>query len=240
MAYLLPAGTQARTVNKWGLGRYRTMGAMAARAMSNGGGTSQMIRLLPRTPVLPGPPAVWTGGDPIVVPTPGGGGGSVGIRPIQQCYPGDVAMANATWDPVGCRWVPNTPILPPPVPLPPVPAPNAGTPVPAGYPTNQFFVAPDGSVWEYSQSAGSWFNTGTPYSTGATPSNPSTPTAGINTASGAPSPVNVTVTPAPVSSGYQAILDWLTQSTLVSPVPNWIVAAGVGFVGWKMFGSGKK
>jgi len=149
-------------------------------------------------------------------------------------------VANATWDPIGCRWVPNPIPTPSPPPVPAAAAPTAGTPVPPGYPTNQFFVAPDGSVWEYSQTAGNWFNTGTPYSTGATPSNPSTPTAGINTASAAPSPVNLTVTPAPISSGYQAILDWLTQTTLVSPVPNWIVAAGVGFVGWKMFGSGKK
>ncbi len=115
---------------------------------------------------------------------------------------------------------------------PPTPSPSTGgTPVPAGYPVNQFFVAPDGSVWEYSTSSNSWFNTGTPYNTGAA-SSPAA-SAPVSSSTPPPQPVSVTVAPAAAESGYQSILDWLTQETLITSVPNWIVASGVGLVIWK-------
>lgn len=119
----------------------------------------------------------------------------------------------------------------------PTPPSTGGTPVPAGYPPNQFFVAPDGSVWEYSTSSNSWFNTGTPYNTGAASSAPPAANAGV---SAPPQPVSVTVAPAAAESGYQSILDWLTQETLITSVPNWIVASGVGLLIWKATNSGGK
>jgi len=225
--YLLPAGAAPRTNIKFaGL---RGLGAVASRVMTNGGAPRSNV-VLWRPPILPGPMPVWPGGS---------GGGSVGIRPpTQRCSPPEVEMDNATWDPVGCRWVPNLPkFLLPPNPMPPAPvslAPNAGTPVPSGFPVNQFFVAPDGSVWQFG--AGKWFNTGTPNTAGGS-GGTSTPASSGGGASSAPSaPVSVTVAPAAAPSGYQAILDWLTQSTLISPVPNWIVGSGIGLIGWKMFG----
>src|SRR6266850_8445319 len=156
--YLLPANTAPRSKTKWG-----GLGALPA---VNG---RRMTIIFPRpapgiitVPLLPLPP------QPGPMPTP-------------RCVPGDVRMENAYWDSTLCRWVPNStpvplPIVRPPIPIPVPVAPivvtpgasTAGTPVPPSYPTNQFFVAPDGSVWEYSSSSGKWFNTGTPYNTGAT------------------------------------------------------------------------
>lgn len=65
------------------------------------------------------------------------------------------------------------------------PAATSGTPVPSGYPTDQIFMAPDGSQWVYSSSQGTWLNVGTPYNLSAasnppaaSTSMPSTPTVG--------------------------------------------------------------
>jgi hypothetical protein len=50
-----------------------------------------------------------------------------------------------------------------------------------------------------------------------------------------PVPVNVSVSaPAASSGGYQSILDWLTQKTLIPQVPNWGVAAAIGLLGMKL------
>ena len=162
----------------------------------------------------------------------------------------------------------------PPVPMPvatnpPADMPStAGTPVPSGFPTNQFYVAPDGSVWEYSTSSNSWFNTGTPYrQPGAAPAAATSPvpagwptsapytdgtgniwtwngtawvvsgsvgSGGLITSSSPAAPVSVTVSPTSTDTGYQAVLDWLTQQTLVSSLPNWLVLAG-GALAYKMF-----
>ena len=163
--------------------------------------------------------------------------------------PGRICPA---WGCGGPPVIPIAPIIKPPTPQPapiippqapaqtlPPPAVNAGTPVPAGYPTSQFFVAPDGSVWEYSNNSGSWFNTGTPYNTGATPAL-ITPAAPVSSQPSSATPVSVTVAPAAVSSGYQTILDWLTQQTLISSVPNWVVGAGVALLVYKFSGKGGK
>lgn len=138
--------------------------------------------------------------------------------------------------------------------------------MPAGFPTNQFYVAPDGSVWEYSVSSNSWFNTGTPYmQPGSAPATATSPVpAGYPTSSAytdangniwtwngsqwaisgsvqtggaitpTTPPVSVTVTPTSTDTGYQAVLDWLTQQTLISSLPNWLVLAG-GALAYKMF-----
>lgn len=207
--YLLPANTAPRSKTKWGglgsLGAAPVRGALTAR--------SNMIRVLPGIITVPLPP------QPGPMPTP-------------RCVPGDVRMENAYWDSKLCRWVPFVRGGPPPTPIVQT---NAGTPVPPGFPTNQFFVAPDGSVWEYSSSSGKWFNTGTPYNAGVTPTPPTAPTNGSSAPS---SPVSVTVTPGtPAESGYKPILDWLTQQTLITGLPNWIVGGGAALLAWKVFGT---
>jgi hypothetical protein len=183
-----------------------------------------------------------------------GNGGSSMIRyPVRYPYP---IRYPAPPRPPIVPVVEKPPIVVAPRPMPaptPVPAPapapvstaaTAGTPVPAGYSTNQFFVSPDASVWEYSATNAKWFNTGTPYNTGAA----ATPAAAaasssLDTSSSAAAPaqpVSVTVAPAMAASGYQAILDWLTRQDLITGVPNWIVGGGVALLAWKLTQKGKK
>jgi hypothetical protein len=126
---------------------------------------------------------------------------------------------------------------------------NAGTPVPAGYPTSQLFVNADGSFWQYSSTQAQWVNVGTPYNTGAiaTPPAPPPSASGASTAAPAgttaPSPVDVSV--APAGSSYQEIFDWLQQDTLLSSIgfagiPNWIVAGGGALLLYKVTSGGKR
>lgn len=204
MAYLLPAGSAPRTKNKWGLGII----------------TSQLLRVGPFTNggsvPLPQPaPAQYRGPFPSPFPI-----GPVGVRPI--VYPSPT---------------PNPP-MPGPLPVAPNPPPDtntSGSPVPSGFPTNQFYVAPDGSVWEYSVSGNRWFNTGTPYNVNAPGGGATAPTPASTTDSTASQPpVSVTVSTPATESGYQSVLDWLTQQTLISGFPNWVLLAG-GALAYKMF-----
>lgn len=110
----------------------------------------------------------------------------------------------------------------------------AGTPVPIGFPTNQFFVSNDGSVWEYSQAQSAWMNTGTPYNVGTSvppPAAAASTQAAAAPASAAPV-VNITTPATP--SAYQGVLDWLGQSTLISAVPNWVLVLSAGLVALKV------
>lgn len=115
---------------------------------------------------------------------------------------------------------------------PPAPAtPNAstaaqvyGTPVPVGYLTTQAYTDPYGNVWQFNPSYGVW-----------------TETQLATTGSTAPL-TNGTVAPAAavtVDSTYSSILDWLTQQSLITGVPNWIIAAGLGFAALKVSQSGQ-
>jgi hypothetical protein len=52
-------------------------------------------------------------------------------------------------------------------------------------------------------------------------------------------PVSIAPAAAPAASEYQTIFDWLTQQTLISSVPNWIVAGGVALLAFKFMGEGK-
>lgn len=136
--------------------------------------------------------------------------------------------AQIVTDPVtGCsRRVPICPTGGPQTP------PALGTsPVPANFPTNQLYVAPDGSFWEYSQAQGQWINTGTPYNVGAPIAAAPAPT----TPTSAPAPVTVVSAPAPVptSSPYQSVIDFATSSTLISGIPNWLVGVGI-YLGGKL------
>lgn len=246
--YLLPAGFQSRSKTKWGgLG---ILPAMMDRS-DYSAPMSNMIRYIPPgSSLIPRPPTTTVPRPPIVpviekpspitapivrAPIP------VAPKPVLPIVRPPISILPY---PVP---KPVMPVLPyrPPTPAPPVtPAVNTGTPVPTNFPTNQFYVANDGSVWEFG--SGKWFNTGTPYSApGASSPAPSpAPTPApvsstpVVTSSGGgttSSPVNVAVTS---DSGYQTILDWLPQRTLIGSVPNWAVVAGVGFLGWKIF-SGK-
>jgi hypothetical protein len=168
----------------------------------------------------------------------------------------------------------------------PIPSPTAstsvyaGTPVPSNYPTNQFFVNSDGSVWEYSAASGTWIDTGTPYNVGAgaasaapaassgavaAPAASTTTTAvstdGTPVPAGFPTNQEYTASDgslwlfnaatgtwqyAGISSGaasgsaattaegdVQSLLQWFSQSTLISGVPNWALAAVAGVIALK-------
>lgn len=173
---------------------------------------------------------------------------------------------------------PGAPIAVGPAPYTPPPSSstNAGTPVPSNFPTNQFFVNSDGSVWEYGASG--WFNTGTPYNNGASSGSSSTSTTGVSTA-GTPVPAgyptNATFTAsdgslwsfnaasntwqyagvsaaaatsaaaaplvAPAAeSDFQSLLDWLPESNTITGVPNYVIAGVAVLAAWKLFYSGKK
>jgi hypothetical protein len=144
------------------------------------------------------------------------------------------------------RGVPRIPTTPMPLlpepgsPNPPVPTVYSGspaiavvgTPVPAGFPVNQLFMAPDGSQWAYSTTQARWMNVGVPFNLNP-PSAPAPASTSIPTSSGPPgvTPASVTVAPAAASSPYSAVLNWLTQNSLVSALPNWgTLAIGYGLL----------
>lgn len=156
--------------------------------------------------IFPGDPRIFRGG-------PGG----------NCAFPrSEMIVVGSTWDPINCRWIPN-PISSAPF--------TPGSPVPAGFPTNQLFMAPDGSQWAYSVARGQWINVGTPYDLSVASNPPAASTSPPPPVTSAP--VSVTVAPpAAGPSPYQSILDFATQSSLISGVPNWLVALGAGLA-WK-------
>lgn len=117
----------------------------------------------------------------------------------------------------------------------------SGTPVPVGYPTSQFYVNnADGSVWEYSASAGTWVNTGVPYNVGSaalqTASQQAAASAAAQQATTTPTtatvPVSATIAP-DLSTSYQSVLTWLSGTDLGTvigfpTIPNFafVLAAG--------------
>lgn len=176
-----------------------------------------------------------------IVGTPGGGSRFLGppVHPcpqiVQYIPPG--CVAKVVTDPVtGCSTrVPDcSAIAPVTTPTPQTPPAIGGTPVPANYPTNQIFVASDGSFWEYSVTAGTWINVGTPYNVNA-PAAPA-PVAPVTPAPAAAPGVSVSVAPtaAPApASPYQSVIDFATQDSLITGIPNWVTVA-VGFVAGKI------
>jgi hypothetical protein len=126
----------------------------------------------------------------------------------------------------------------------------AGTPVPVGTSTTQIFTDAYGDTWQYSPSYGVWVETysATATSTALTTASSAVP-AGTSTAapytdaSGNTWTYNATIgqwVMTAAASGYSSILNWLTQQTLISGIPNWIIAAGVGFVALKFSQSGRR
>lgn len=172
--------------------------------------------------------------------------------PVQRILPvGPVYGGTFNYGGPGTRVppiLPARPPTPPPVIAPPVSA-NAGSPVPAGYPTSQIFVNTDGSFWQYSSTLAKWMNVGTPYNTGASATPPAPPPSSSGASSAAPTgttapaPVNVSI--APAANSYQEIFDWLQEDTLSSSIgfagiPNWIVAGGGALLLYKVTSGGKR
>jgi hypothetical protein len=118
------------------------------------------------------------------------------------------------------------------------------SPVPAGYPTNMLYTYTDGSVWQYNASIGGWTEIQAPSTTTSMLTSSGVPTGTPTTAPYTDSAGNVwtynpttgqwAISVPASSSGYQSILDWLSTSTLISGVPNWIIAAGAGFAAIKL------
>ncbi|HVC00270.1 MAG TPA: hypothetical protein VNJ12_13200 [Candidatus Dormibacteraeota bacterium] len=137
-----------------------------------------------------------------------------------------------------------------------------GTPVPTSTPTNQVYTAADGSQWVWNQSTAAWINVSseTGATSGGTPVPANYPKTQIYTDSsgnewiystsmnnwvtvGAAGAGSTAAAPATTASqnitdwsGYQSVLNWLTETNLVSPVPNWIVALGAGVIFYKLIG----
>lgn len=228
----------------------RGLGITAMQIRTNGESIvaprSTMVRVPTQTTTVARPPLPVE--SPITAPKP------VAVLPSQILPVIRLPLpAGPTTTGIPRQYVPPVISKPPIVRVPPLPIPSpslppaatTGTPVPANYPTSQLFVATDGSLWQYSGSTGKWFNAGTPYGpssgAGTVSTSPASP-AGVSPSSSAPSsPVNVTVAPASTDSGYQSIIDWLTQSTLAQSVgfniPNWITAGALGLLGYKLVSS---
>lgn len=168
--------------------------------------------------------------------------------------------------PVGAPVGP-APIVAPVTSLPPTvasPTPGAtgtysGTPVPLGFPTNETFVDGQGNQWQYNATTGTWQNATAAAAAAAIASEQAQAAqiaaATATSPAGGPAPILVTsptVTPglqptsslSPVSvsvssgSSYSDILNWLSESSLVSFAPNWATLAAVGLLALKL--SGKK
>jgi len=114
--------------------------------------------------------------------------GAFGLAPVVN--------RNVGWPSPPRIWRPIVPAQP--APSTPAPAPNTGTPVPAGFATNQIFVNTDGSQWMYSASQGNWINVGTPYNVNAPSSTATTPVSAAPAVTTVAAP-NVAGTPVPAN-----------------------------------------
>lgn len=101
----------------------------------------------------------------------------------------------------------------PPVSYAPTPTPSVTSPVPSTQPLNQPYTDSYGNVWTYGPSG--WQITGNVAS--------ALPVSSPAGAVGAPSYTGGTTT-VNTGSGYQSVLDWLSEQTLISGIPNWGVA----------------
>lgn len=110
----------------------------------------------------------------------------------------------------------------------PTVTPSVASPVPSTQPTNQPYTDSVGNIWTYGASG--WQVTGNVSS--------ALTSGGGGSAAAAPS---VTVSQ-PTVSPYQSVLDWLSQETLVTGVPNWgiVAAAAVGLVLLKNRNGGRR
>lgn len=219
--YLFPPGTAARNNRKLqGLRGSRGMGLMlrngfvSTLAPAGQASTVTQWRGWNPVPVRPYVP------PPVLPPAP-----AIPGSPVPQNYPTNQIFVNSDgvqwqfntssgqWIPISGAFTATTTST------------YAGTPVPAGYPTNQIYTDTAGNQWQYNSAMGTWTITGSLAMTLATS------TSGLSPSG---SPVSIVTSPAP--SSVQPILDWLSQNTLISAVPNWVPAVGVGLLAFKFMG----
>jgi hypothetical protein len=244
---------------------HRTELGLILSPVQNGGGIRRSPVSSPISPAQPFPvPAPVIYRPPVAVPQPVAP--TIPVRPIGPALPAPGTPINGTQPPAAPPRYPPVFALPQPAapPLQPIgpaqPAPGAptngtkppavpgttaapatypNTPVPVTFPTNQYYVnTADGTVWEYSASAGTWVNTGVPYNVNApTPAQTAAANAAAQAATTTPTiattPVSTTIAPdLTTGTSYQSILDWLSQNTLAASigfnVPNFVVVIAVG------------
>jgi len=111
---------------------------------------------------------------------------------------------------------------------------GVSSPVPPGYPTNQFYVAPDGTLWEYAAAQSQWIPIPSNYAAAAAAAAGATPATPQVTAALAPTAAPAQTVNVASSSGYSDILTWLQNSTLINGVPNWVIALGGAAVLFKI------
>lgn len=127
----------------------------------------------------------------------------------------------------------------------------AGTPVPVGYPIGSAYTDASGNTWQFNSAYGMWTETAAAGSLASLSAGAGTVPAGTPTnqpytdASGNTWVYNPTtgawvLSSAASSSPYSSVLDWLSEATLLSPVPNWILVAGLGLVALKFMQPGGK
>jgi hypothetical protein len=102
-----------------------------------------------------------------------------------------------------------------------------GTSIPITTPTNEIYTDALGNQWSYSN--GNWQLIASPSSTTSALTAAGTPTQGATSVTGSPAPV----------SGTESLLDWFSESTLISGVPNWVLAAGAGLLALKLMKRGR-
>ena len=98
---------------------------------------------------------------------------------------------------------------------------GAASPVPANYPTSLPYTDTQGNTWTYGASGWQMSSYG--------------PAGAAGAASYTGGTTSITT-----GSSYQSILDWLSQQTLISGIPNWgiVAAAGAGVLLLKNRGNG--
>jgi hypothetical protein len=207
---------------------------------------------------LGGGPGSLTAGNPAMRLTGAAGAARDALYSQLVAY-----TANPPQLPAPAPAPPAVPIVSPtPTPIgAPVPASYyAGTPVPVGYPITQIFVEPNGNQWMFDQASQTWKNATAAAIAAATasesaqaaqiaaatatsPGGPESPTLVTSPTVSPYLPNQPSLSPVSVSvsspgSGYSDILNWLGESTLISPVPNWVLLAGAGLVAIKLSGKG--
>jgi hypothetical protein len=172
-----------------------------------------------------GPVFAYNPNNPNTNPTAGG-----------ACTPGSAFVTAPGWSCVNGQWQlaqqPITALPTTPVTTPTTSTSVATSPVPSGYPTNQTYTDGSGNIWQYNATTGAWGIVGSVYAGGAlTDVTPAATGSTVSVSTGSS---------VPTESDYQSILDWLSQSSLIPSVPNWVVALGAGLLLFKVSSGGKK
>jgi hypothetical protein len=203
------------------------------------------IRIIGQGPIPPqfNPPPT-TGGSASTAGTPVPAGFSqnqifVASNGLQWIY----SAPQGKWISVGTPYNVNAPGTPASTPTSTASGYYTNTPVPLSWPTNQVFTDVNGNQWAYNAGYGTFQMTSSVFQSSALSTSSGVP-AGTSTnapytdASGNtwvynPSTGQWTISSAAAASPYTSVLTWLSQATLLSPIPNWALVAGLGFVALK-------